>query len=143
MTYDLVIRNGTIVDGSGLGSYRADVGIVGDKIVSIGRLREKGEREIDADGHIVTPGFVDGHTQLDAQLFWDPMAGSSVWHGVTSVVMGNCGFTLVPAPESQRPLVVRNLERAEDIDGKAMAAGINWSWDTFPEYMDAIDRLPK
>jgi N-acyl-D-amino-acid deacylase len=141
--YDLVIRNGTIVDGSGLGSYRADVGIVGDKIVSIGRLRETGRREIDADGHIVAPGFVDGHTHLDAQLFWDPMAGSSVWHGVTSVVMGNCGFTLAPAPESQRALVVRNLERAEDIDGKAMAAGIDWSWDTFPQYMDAIDALPK
>jgi N-acyl-D-aspartate/D-glutamate deacylase len=143
VAYDLIIRNGTVVDGSGLGSYRADVGISGGVITAVGRLRERGRREIDAEGLVVTPGFIDGHTHLDAQLFWDPMAGSSCWHGVTSVVMGNCGFTLAPARADERALVVRNLERAEDIDGAAMAAGIEWSWETFPEYIEALARLPK
>ena len=143
MAFDLVVRNGTVVDGSGLGSFRADVGIVGDKIAAVGRVRDKGNKEIDAEGCVVTPGFVDAHTHLDAQLFWDPMAGSSSWHGVTTVVMGNCGFTLAPAAADEKHLVVRNLERAEDIDGKAMAAGIDWRWETFPEYMDAVDELPK
>ena len=92
---------------------------------------------------MVTPGFVDGHTHLDAQLFWDPLGTNSCWHGVTTVVMGNCGFTLAPASEAERELVIRNLERAEDISGAAMAAGIDWSWTTFPEYLDAVDRLPK
>src|SRR4051794_6580003 len=143
VAFDLVVRNGVVVDGSGLGSFRADVGIVGDKIAAVGRVTEKGTKEIDAEGCVVTPGFVDAHTHLDAQLFWDPMAGSSSWHGVTTVVMGNCGFTLAPAAASQKHLVVRNLERAEDIDGKAMAAGIDWRWETFPQYLDAIDTLPK
>ena len=143
MAHDLVIRNGTVVDGSGLGSYRADVGISGATITTIGRVRERGRREIDADGQVVTPGFIDGHTHLDAQLFWDPMAGSSCWQGVTTVVMGNCGFTLAPAKSEERGLVVRNLERAEDIDGRAMAAGIDWTWETFPEYLAALDSLPK
>ena len=105
MDHDLVIRNGTVVDGSGLGSYRADVGISGATITTVGRIRERGRREIDADGQVVTPGFVDGHTHLDAQLFWDPMAGSSCWQGVTTVVMGNCGFTLAPAKSEERALV--------------------------------------
>lgn len=140
---DLVIRNGTVVDGSGLIPYKADVGIVGNRIAVVGRIKERCANEIDAEGHVVSPGFIDGHTHLDAQLFWDPFAGSSCYQGVTSVVMGNCGFSLAPAPESAKALVVRNLERAEDIDGKAMAAGINWSWDTFREYLAAIDRLPK
>src|SRR5947207_2535988 len=143
MPFDLVVRNGRVVDGSGLGSFRADVGIVGDKVAAVGRVREKGTKEIDAEGCVVTPGFVDAHTHLDAQLFWDPMAGSSSWHGVTTVVMGNCGFTLAPAAADQKHLVVRNLERAEDIDGKAMAAGIDWRWETFPQYMQAVDDLPK
>src|SRR5262249_35989309 len=128
MTYDLVIRNGTVVDGSGLARYRADVGVDGDTIVAIGRIRERGRAEVDADGHVVTPGFVDGHTHMDAQVFWDPLGSCSSYHGVTSVVMGNCGFSLAPAPEAQRGLVVRNLERAEDISGTAMAEGIKWTW---------------
>ncbi|HEV8298593.1 MAG TPA: amidohydrolase family protein [Acidimicrobiales bacterium] len=143
MAHDLVIRDGTVVDGSGLGSYRADVGITGGVITSVGRIRERGRREIDAEGLVVCPGFIDGHTHLDAQLFWDPLAGSSCWHGVSTVVMGNCGFTLAPASADERALVVRNLERAEDIDGRAMAAGIDWSWETFPQYLDAVDCLPK
>jgi N-acyl-D-amino-acid deacylase len=143
MAYDLVIRNGTVVDGSGLGSFRADVGIVGDRIAFVGRIRERGSEEIDADGHVVTPGFVDGHTHMDAQVFWDSSGSNSCWHGVTSAVMGNCGFTLAPVKADERALVVRNLERAEDIDPIALATGIDWSFETFPEYLDAVDRLPK
>ena len=143
MAYDLVIRNGTVVDGSGLSRYRADVGVVGDKIAKIGRITEKGQDEIDAEGHVVTPGFIDLHTHMDAQVNWDPLGTSSCWHGVTSVVMGNCGFTLAPARANERELVVRNLERAEDISADAMAAGIDWTWETFPEYLDTLERLPK
>src|SRR6185295_2661196 len=143
MPFDTVIRNGVVVDGSGFGSFRADVGIVGDRIARIGAIRERGAHEIDADGHVVTPGFIDGHTHMDAQVFWDQLGTSSCWHGVTTVVMGHCGFTLAPAPVEQRALVVRNLERAEDISGDAMAAGIDWTWTTFAEYLDAVDALPK
>jgi N-acyl-D-aspartate/D-glutamate deacylase len=143
VAYDLVIRNGTVVDGSGLGSFRADVGISGDRIAFVGRIREHGAQEIDADGHVVTPGFIDGHTHLDAQVFWDPTVSNSCWHGVTSVVMGNCGFSLAPVRADERALVVRNLERAEDIDPAALAEGITWSFETFPEYLDAVDALPK
>jgi N-acyl-D-amino-acid deacylase len=138
-----VIRDGTVVDGSGFGSFRADVGVVGDRIAFVGRIRERGDREVDAEGHVVTPGFVDGHTHMDAQVFWDPRGSSSCWQGVTTAVMGNCGFTLAPVRDDERPLVVRNLERAEDIDAAALAAGIDWSFETFPEYLDAVDRLPK
>ncbi|HVJ96931.1 MAG TPA: amidohydrolase family protein, partial [Acidimicrobiia bacterium] len=143
MAYDLVIRNGTVVDGSGLGSYRADVGIVGDRIAFVGRIRERGFRELDADGQVVTPGFVDGHTHLDAQVFWDATGSSSCYQGVTTAVMGNCGFTLAPVRSDERALVVRNLERAEDIDPVALAEGIEWSFETFPEDLDAVDGLAK
>jgi N-acyl-D-amino-acid deacylase len=143
MTYDLVIRNGTIVDGSGLDAYRADVGVVGDRIAAVGRIRERGTEEVDAEGNVVTPGFIDGHTHMDAQIFWDPYGTFSCHHGVTSVVMGHCGFTLAPASKAQRHLVVRNLERAEDISGDAMAAGIDWTWTTFAEFLDVVDGLPK
>src|SRR5437764_7616428 len=99
MPYDLVIRGGVIVDGSGMPRYRADLGIQGETIAAIGRINETGRQEIDADGHVVTPGFVDGHTHMDAQVFWDPLGSCSCYHGVTTVVMGNCGFSLAPAPE--------------------------------------------
>jgi N-acyl-D-amino-acid deacylase len=142
MAYDVVIRDGLVVDGSGFGAYRADVGITGGRITRIGRIRERGAQELDAEGHAVTPGFIDGHTHLDAQVFWDPQGANSCWHGVTTAVMGNCGFTLAPVNDDARALVVRNLERAEDIDPAALSS-IEWSWETFPEYLDAVDRLPK
>jgi N-acyl-D-amino-acid deacylase len=143
VVHDVVIRNGTVVDGSGTGSYRADVGVVDDRIATIGRITTRGAVDIDAEGHVVTPGFIDGHTHMDAQVFWDASGSSSCWHGVTTAVMGNCGFTLAPVRSHQRELVVRNLERAEDIDPAALAAGIDWCFETFPEYLDAVDRLPK
>ena len=143
MPYDLVIKNGTVIDGSGLPRYRADVAVRHGRIAAIGRIREAAREVIDADGQVVTPGFVDGHTHMDAQIFWDPMGTCSCWHGVTTVVMGNCGFTLAPCGKPERHLVVRNLERAEDIAAEAMDAGIDWTWTTFPEFLDRVDSLPK
>ncbi len=143
MAYDLIVRNGTVVDGSGLPRYRADVGVRHGRIAAIGRLREPAREVIDAEGHVVAPGFVDGHTHMDAQVFWDPLGTCSCWHGVTSVVMGNCGFTLAPCGPRDRHLVMRNLERAEDISAAAMDAGIEWTWTTFPEFLDRLATLPK
>ncbi len=143
MPHEVVIRNGSVVDGSGAGSYRADVAVDDGRIVAVGQVRGRGTDEVDATGHVVTPGFIDGHTHMDAQVFWDATGSSSCWHGVTSAVMGNCGFTLAPVRADQRALVVRNLERAEDMDPAALAVGIDWSFETFPQYLDAVDRLPK
>lgn len=143
MQYDLVIQNGTIVDGSGLPRFRADLGIVHGKIATIGKIRAAAKETINAEGHIVAPGFIDGHTHMDAQVNWDPLGTCSVWHGITSVVMGNCGFSLAPCAEVDNDLVMRNLERAEDISPAAMSAGIKWTWETFPEYLDTIENLPK
>ena len=143
MAYDLVIRDGTVVDGSGAPRFRADVAVSGGRIAAIGRIRERGAEEIDAEGQMVAPGFVEVHTHMDAQVFWDPLGTCSSWHGVTSAVMGNCGFTLAPCRESEKDLVMRNLERAEDISRQAMLAGITWQWETYPEYLDAVERVPK
>ncbi len=143
MPYDLVIKNGTVIDGSGLPGYRADVGVRHGRIVTIGRIREGAREVLDADGQVVAPGFVDGHTHMDAQVFWDPLGTSSCWHGITSVVMGNCGFTLAPCAKADKHMVVRNLQRAEDIPPAAMEAGIDWRWTTFPEFLDVLAALPK
>jgi N-acyl-D-amino-acid deacylase len=141
--YDLVIRNGFVVDGTGMPKYRADVAIQGNRIASIGRIPEKGREEIDATGHVVSPGFIDGHTHMDAQVFWDPIGSCSCWHGVTTVVMGNCGFTLAPGKEAQRDMILSNIIRAEDISPEAMAAAVEWKWTTFRDYMNVVDKLPK
>ena len=143
MAYDLLVKNGTVVDGSGSPGYRADVGIIDGKIAAIGRINEGAKQTIDAEGHIVSPGFVDGHTHMDAQIFWDPIGSCSCYHGVTSVVMGNCGFTLAPCKQKDADMVFRNLERAEDLSRDAMLEGIDWRWETFPEFLDVIDELPK
>ena len=143
MALDLVIRNGTVVDGSGGARYRADVGIRDGVIVDIGRISTRARQVLDAEGHVVSPGFVDGHTHMDAQIFWDPLGSCSCYHGVTTAIMGNCGFTLAPCGPKDTDLVFRNLERAEDLPRESLLAGINWTWETFPEYLDVIDALPK
>lgn len=143
MQYDLVIKNGMVVDGSGAPAYPADVGVANGKIATIGRISGQATRKIDAEGHVISPGFVDGHTHMDAQIFWDPMGSSSCYHGVTTVIMGNCGFTLAPCAARDADFVFRNLERAEDLPREAMLAGIDWRWETFPEFLDVIDSLPK
>jgi N-acyl-D-aspartate/D-glutamate deacylase len=141
--FDLVVRGGLVVDGTGAPAARGDVAVVGDRIVAVGEVDGRGREEIDADGLVVSPGFVDAHTHMDAQVFWDDLGQSTCWHGVTTVGMGNCGFTLAPSRPGEEALVVRNLERAEDIAAEAMAEGINWTWSSFAEYLDAVDAMPK
>ncbi|HEV8030333.1 MAG TPA: amidohydrolase family protein [Stellaceae bacterium] len=143
MSLDLLIRNGTVVDGSGGPRYRADVGVQDGRIVEIGRIRAAAERSIDADGLIVAPGFIDGHTHMDAQVAWDSLGSCSCWHGVTSVVMGNCGFALAPCKPEDRKWFARCLTAVEDIPTEAMLAGIDWSWESFPEYLAKVETLPK
>jgi N-acyl-D-amino-acid deacylase len=143
MGLDLLIKNGTVVDGSGLPRYRADVAAKDGHIVEIGRIRAPAERVIDADGLIVAPGFIDGHTHMDAQVAWDRLGSCSCWHGVTSVVMGNCGFALAPCKPADREWYARCLTAVEDIPTEAMLAGIDWNWETFPEYLANVERLPK
>ncbi len=140
---DTVIRNGLVIDGTGAEGFVADIGIAGGKIAEIGKIATGGDREIDAEGHAVTPGFIDGHTHMDAQINWDPLGRNSCWHGITTVVMGNCGFSVAPVRSGEEAYVVRNLERAEDISPDAMAAGMDWKWQSFEEYLDVVDALPK
>src|SRR5271165_7378554 len=143
MPLDLIIRDAMVIDGSGAPRFGADVGIDGGKIVAVGKVQDAAREVIDAHGAVVSPGFIDGHTHMDAQVFWDALGTCSCWHGITSVVMGNCGFTLAPCGEKDKLLVMRNLERAEDISPEAMEAGIKWSWETYPQYLDAVERTPK
>jgi len=143
MALDLVIENGTVIDGSGGPRYRADVGVKAGRIVEIGRIRSAATERIDAEGHIVSPGFIDGHTHMDAQVAWDQLGSCSCWHGVTSVVMGNCGFALAPCQPEEREWIARCLEAVEDIPVDAMMNGIDWTWETFPEYLDQVEQLPK
>lgn len=140
---DLLVKGGTVIDGSGAQRFVADVGISGERIVSIGRIGHAARRVIDADGLIVAPGFIDGHTHLDAQVMWDPLGTCSCYHGVTSVVMSNCGFTLAPCKPADRQWYASCLSYVEDIPAAAMAAGIDWTWETFPEYLAAVERRPK
>lgn len=143
MAYDLVIRNGIIIDGSGSPRYHGDVGIVDGTIACIGRIGERGRQEIDARGQVVSPGFVEVHSHMDAQIFWDHLGTSPVWHGVTTTIMGNCGFTLAPCREAEMDLCLRSLERAEDMSRDALLAGVKWGWETFAQYLDVVDALPK
>ncbi len=143
MGLDLLIKNGTVVDGSGAARYRADLGIKDGRIVETGRIRSMAERTIDADGLIVAPGFIDGHTHMDAQVAWDRLGSCSCWHGVTTVIMGNCGFALAPCKAEEREWFARCLTAVEDIPTEAMLAGIDWTWESFPEYLTTVERLPK
>ena len=144
MGYDIVIRDGLVVDGTGSRAYRGDVAIGGDRIVAIEpSISERGEREIDAGGAIVTPGFVDIHTHLDAQLAWDPLATSSCWHGVTSVVLGNCGVTFAPCRPDDRARLAEMMESVEDIPRDAILEGLPWDWETYGEYYASLGRMAK
>ncbi len=139
--HDLVIRGGTIVDGTGAARFTGDVGIDNDTITAVGRVG-RGQREIDASGLLVTPGFVDIHTHYDAQVTWDPMLTPSSWHGVTTVVMGNCGVGFAPVAPERHDWLIGLMEGVEDIPGAAMHEGIQWGWESFSEYMDAIEKSP-
>ena len=142
MRADLVIRGGTVVDGTGAPPFEADVVISGDRIVSIGPHDGPAADVIDAKGKLVTPGFVDIHTHLDAQITWDPLGSPSNLHGVTSVVVGNCGVGFAPCKSADRDYLMFLMEGVEDIPQAALRAGLRWDWETFPEYLDALSRLP-
>ncbi len=140
---DMVIRGGTVVDGSGARPRTADVGIEGDRIVEVGRVSGRGRRELDADGALVTPGFVDLHTHFDGQATWDPLLAPSSQHGVTSVAMGNCGVGFAPARAERHDWLIGLLEGVEDIPGTALAEGMTWGWESFPEYLDVLESRPR
>ncbi len=143
MVYDLVIKGGTVVDGTGALALEADVAVQGDRIVAVGDVDGAARRTLEAEGRIVSPGFVDVHTHLDAQLGWDPIASSSCWHGVTSVVLGNCGVTFAPCRPEDREYLAEMMESVEDIPAASILAGLSWDWETYGQYLDAIEALPK
>jgi N-acyl-D-amino-acid deacylase len=138
--YDLVVRGGTVVDGSGNDPLAADVAVSGDRIVAVGSVTGSATEEIDALGCIVTPGFVDVHTHYDGQVTWEQTLAPSSGHGVTSVVMGNCGVGFAPIHHDQHELAIKLMEGVEDIPEVVMATGVPWNWESFPEYLDALDR---
>ena len=141
--HDLVIRNGNVVDGTGAPSRIADVAIDHGVISATNTITEKGHREIDACGRVVAPGWVDIHTHYDGQVTWDPYLSPSCWHGVTTVVMGNCGVGFAPARRDRHDWLISLMEGVEDIPGTALAEGIQWNWETFPEYLDALEAQPR
>ena len=139
MSADIVIRGGIVVDGSGEPGREADVAITGDRISEIG-TGLSGKVELDAGGQVVAPGFIDIHTHYDAQVFWDPALTPSCYHGVTSVIAGNCGFSIAPTRPRHQDLIARTLENVEDMNVDSLAEGIPWDFETFPEYLDSISR---
>ena len=141
--HDLVIRGGTLVDGTGAAKRLADVAIDGDRVVAVGSDVGEGRREIDATGHLVTPGWVDIHTHYDGQVTWDTHLTPSGWNGVTTVVMGNCGVGFAPVRPGGEDFLIQLMEGVEDIPGTALAEGIQWNWESFPEYLDAIEAMPR
>ncbi|MGI8493583.1 MAG: N-acyl-D-amino-acid deacylase family protein [Acidimicrobiales bacterium] len=144
MEADLVIRNGLVVDGTGSAPEVADVVVQGERVVEVGRGADaRGRREIDAEGMVVTPGFVNVHTPLDAQLAWDPAASSSCYHGITTVVIGNCGVTFAPVGPGQREFLAEMMESVEDIPRGAILEGLSWDWTSYGDYLCWLDELPK
>ena len=139
MSYDLKVTGGTIIDGTGAPRFLGDLGIKNGKVVAMGSAPSEAVRTIDATGKIVSPGFVDIHTHYDAQVMWDPMVSCSPWHGVTTIVMGNCGFSVAPTRPEHRDLIMRTLENVEGMSVEALRVGLgNWGFETFPEYLDAL-----
>jgi len=141
--YDLIIRGGTIYDGLGGAPFVGDIAISGDTIAAVGSVSGPAREEIDASGHIVTPGFVDIHTHYDGQATWDDVMAPSSWHGVTTVVMGNCGVGFAPAAPDKHQWLIGLMEGVEDIPGTALAEGMTWDWESFPEYLDSLEKLPR
>ena len=137
--YDLVVRGGTIVDGSGAEPFVGDIAVDGDRILTIGTVPGTGREEIDAAGRLVTPGFVDVHTHYDGQITWEHRLMPSSNHGVTTVVMGNCGVGFAPVRQGDHEMTIKLMEGVEDIPEVVMAAGVPFNWETFPEYLDAIE----
>src|SRR5947207_4897011 len=140
MPYDLLIRNGTVIDGTGARARRADVGITAGCITEIGKVAGQAKRTLDAADLVVAPGFIDPHTHYDAQICWDGALTPSSWHGVTSVVMGNCGVGIAPCKPAAREIAMRDLVNVEAIPFEVLQAGITWDWETFPQYMEAAAR---
>jgi N-acyl-D-amino-acid deacylase len=138
MTYDLLIKGGRIVDGSGMPSYLGDVAVKDGRIAETGRINGSAQRVVNADGLAVSPGFIDFHTHLDAQLLWDPIATSSCFHGVTTVIPGNCALALAPCKEQDHDTILKSFERVEAISLPALRAGVQWAWTTFPEYLNRL-----
>ena len=141
--HDIVIRAGTIVDGTGSPGYIGDVAIDGDKIASVGGTAGPGKREIDATGRIVTPGWVDAHTHYDGQATWDSELAPSSWHGVTTILFGNCGVGFAPVRKADHASLIGLMEAVEEIPGIALAEGLKWNWESFPEFLDALDAFPR
>ncbi len=138
--HDLIIKGGTVVDGTGSAARTADVAVDAGRITDVGQVEGGATRTIDADGLLVTPGWVDVHTHYDGQATWDTELAPSSWHGVTSLVMGNCGVGFAPAQPDRHDWLIGLMEGVEDIPGTALAEGIEWEWETFPEYLDALER---
>jgi len=143
MSADLVIRNATLADGTGGPLRSGDIAVTGDRITEIGEGVARGRRELDAEGLLVTPGFVDPHTHFDGQATWDPVLAPSSHHGVTTVAMGNCGVGFAPVAPHDHDRLIAIMEGVEDIPGTALHEGLQWDWETFPEYLDALDRQPR
>jgi len=138
MSYDVLIKGGRIYDGSGLPSFLGDVAVKDGRIVETGRINGSVDRVVNADGLAVSPGFIDFHTHLDAQLLWDPIASSSCFHGITTVIPGNCALALAPCKEQDRDSILRSFERVEAISLPALRSGVPWGWTTFPQYLDRL-----
>jgi N-acyl-D-amino-acid deacylase len=141
--HDIVIRGGSIIDGTGKASFTGDVAIEGERIVGVGGRQGPARREIDATGLLVTPGWVDAHTHYDGQAMWDPLLAPSCWHGVTTVIFGNCGVGFAPVRAHHRAALMELMEGVEEIPGVVLAEGLNWDWQTFPEFLDALERRPR
>src|SRR6476660_8352002 len=141
--HDLIIRGGTVVDGTGGPVQQADVAIDDGIITEVGEVVGQATRELDADGLLVLPGWVDIHTHYDGQVTWDPEVTPSSWHGATTVVMGNCGVGFAPVRPGKESFLIELMEGVEDIPGTALHEGIDWEWESFGEYLDALDTLPR
>jgi len=140
MAYDLLIKNAKICDGSGAPAYDGAVAVSGGKIAAVGKVTGAARREINADGLVLAPGFIDIHTHYDAQISWDPLLTSSCWHGVTTVLMGNCGVGVAPCRPAERTVMAWDLVNVEAMPYDVLLNGVSWEWESFPEYMTAIER---